>query len=351
MKKIITFLLALSFCIIFSACGGSAPETSEEVMSTPAQIQNGPSSGEDVSYNDVIFNELKIKIPALCIKNDESSENDVSYFFPNTSGESGALMMSYSNHDYGDPVSNSESIAFSTFLFWKNMSDDNSYTISDIEKLNLQNVYAEKATFTWVSNNDSAKEGEMYIFFTPNYRYSIMLGWEENKQPDLMRQSIQEIVGSISFDVSSTSEPVETATAAETKTEYNIGETWTVDGQWSLTITGVQATTDRNRYSDKEPAAVYIVDYTYENLGYEGSEFMPGLYINLEMGTIIDRTKKLGYSYPGRTSKNPSEIPVGVSCDAQSCVGVDNAGSFSIMISKYDWNNQRQEATFNLAVD
>ena len=197
MKKIITFLLALSFCIVFSACGGSAPETSEEVMSTPVQTQNGPSSGEDVSYNDVIFNELKIKIPALCIKGKDSTENDVSYYFLNTSGESGVIMVSCSEHNYGDPASDSSSMAFSTFSFWKTLSDEEAYTISDIEKLDLQNVYGEKATF--VMNDDGIREGEMYIFFTSNYKYSIIFGWEQNNQPDLMKQSIQEIMDSISF--------------------------------------------------------------------------------------------------------------------------------------------------------
>ena len=36
------------------------------------------------------------------------------------------------------------------------------------------------------------------------------------------------------------------------KDYYTIGETWTVDGQWSLTVTGVTETAERNEYSEKK---------------------------------------------------------------------------------------------------
>ena len=56
------------------------------------------------------------------------------------------------------------------------------------------------------------------------------------------------------------------------KDNYTIGETWTVDGQWSLTVTGVTETAERNEYADEKPAAVYIVDYEYTNIGYEDED-------------------------------------------------------------------------------
>ena len=42
------------------------------------------------------------------------------------------------------------------------------------------------------------------------------------------------------------------------KTEFNIGETWTVDGQWSLVVNSVTATEDRNEFAETNPAAVYV---------------------------------------------------------------------------------------------
>ena len=128
-----------------------------------------------------------------------------------------------------------------------------------------------------------------------------------------------------------------------------MGETWTVDGQWSLTITGVTETNDRNEYSDKTPDAVYIVDYTYSNLGFE-DKYMDGLYINLD-DTVVDCTGKMGYSYPGHVTNHPQEVPVGATCEAQVCVGVDNAGDFRITISKYDDSGERQSETFLVNVE
>lgn len=68
----------------------------------------------------------------------------------------------------------------------------------------------------------------------------------------------------------------------ESNKEYRIGDTWTVDGQWNITINSVRETSERNQYSDKNPTSVYIVTYTYENLGYKDeSGLMNGLFVSL----------------------------------------------------------------------
>ena len=129
---------------------------------------------------------------------------------------------------------------------------------------------------------------------------------------------------------------------------YKIGESYIVEGQWKITVDSVETTDDRNEYSDKNPAAVYLVTYTYENLGYD-DDIMNGLYISLDDG-IVDSAGKMGYSYPGDISMYPQETPVGASCQAQACIGVDNAGSFKINFYNYDSNNQKQSAVFEIDV-
>lgn len=129
---------------------------------------------------------------------------------------------------------------------------------------------------------------------------------------------------------------------------YKIGESYVVEGQWKITVDSVETTDDRNEYSDKNPAAVYLVTYTYENLGYD-DDIMNGLYISLDDG-IVDSAGKMGYSYPGDISMYPQETPVGASCQAQTCIGVDNAGSFKINFYNYDSNNQKQSAVFEIDV-
>lgn len=71
---------------------------------------------------------------------------------------------------------------------------------------------------------------------------------------------------------------------------YKIGESYVVEGQWKITVDSVETTDDRNEYSDKNPAAVYLVTYTYENLGYD-DDIMNGLYISLDDG-IVDSAGK-----------------------------------------------------------
>lgn len=126
---------------------------------------------------------------------------------------------------------------------------------------------------------------------------------------------------------------------------YKIGETWTVPGQWKLTVNSVKETSERNQFSDKHPAAVYIVTYTYENIGFKDSTgLMDGLYLNLD-DTIVDSTGKMGYTYPDNVD-NPKEVPVGAHCTAQVAIGVDHPGNFTLGISTYDGNEKKQAASF-----
>lgn len=131
--------------------------------------------------------------------------------------------------------------------------------------------------------------------------------------------------------------------------EYKIGETWIVEGQWKLTIDSVEETMERNEFSDKNPSAVYIISYTYENLGYE-SDFMDGLFISLDDG-IVDSSGTMGYTYPCDVAMYPQETPVGAKCTAQSAIGVDNSGDFKIHFSDYDGTETIQKAVFSISLD
>lgn len=138
------------------------------------------------------------------------------------------------------------------------------------------------------------------------------------------------------------------STKSTSQDTYKIGETYVVEGQWKITVDSVEATDDRNEYSDKKPNAVYVVTYTYENIGYE-SDYSDGLYIDLEDG-IVDNAGKMGYSYPGDVTLYPQVTPIGASCEAQACIGVDNPGSFKINFTDYDGNGEKQSAVFEITV-
>lgn len=140
--------------------------------------------------------------------------------------------------------------------------------------------------------------------------------------------------------------------AKDEETVYKIGDTWTVDGQWTLTIDSVETISDRNEFSDKNPTAVYMVNYTYTNTGYEDAMgMMNGLYLDLSSMRVVDSASNMGYTYPGNIVDNPQETPVGATCKAQACFGVDNAGTFKIIVDQYDGNSKEQSATFQIDVD
>ncbi|MBO6165186.1 MAG: hypothetical protein J6O17_02300 [Eubacterium sp.] len=128
-----------------------------------------------------------------------------------------------------------------------------------------------------------------------------------------------------------------------------IGETWTVDGQWSITVTGVREAERRNDFSDKNPEKIYLVEYTYTNLGYE-DDFTEGLYITVD-DMVVDSKGVMGYSYPGDIKEYPKPIQVGETLKAESCIGVENAGDFRVSIIKYDGNKNKQKETFMIKVN
>lgn len=133
--------------------------------------------------------------------------------------------------------------------------------------------------------------------------------------------------------------------------EFEIGETWTVDGLWSITVDGVTAVDDRNQFDERNPAAVYLVDYTYTNIGFEDETgYWDGLYISLD-NSIVDNANMMGYSYPGDVNRYPQETPVGATCKAQVCIGVDNAGSFKLNYSMYTNDGVQHKATFLVGVE
>ena len=74
---------------------------------------------------------------------------------------------------------------------------------------------------------------------------------------------------------------------------------------------------------------------------------MDGLYISIE-DSIVDSAGTMGYSYPGDITNHPKETPVGATCNAQACIGVDNAGNFTLNVIQYDGDGKKQSAKFNI---
>lgn len=111
---------------------------------------------------------------------------------------------------------------------------------------------------------------------------------------------------------------------------------------FKVTVDTVEETPERNEFSDKNPAAVHVITYTYENLGLQED-----LYVSME-DSIIDNDGKMGYSYPADRTLYPQTVPPGARCEAQACIGADDPGDFKIRVTLYDNEFNEHKAMFSV---
>jgi len=103
-------------------------------------------------------------------------------------------------------------------------------------------------------------------------------------------------------------------------------EVTTSEGVYTITINSVKKLADRNQYSDKNPGAVYLIDYTYENISQDDD-----LYISEFNFSIIDNSGNLGFSYPASTSKYPQNTIKGAKTTAEMSFGTHVDGDTIIL--------------------
>lgn len=129
---------------------------------------------------------------------------------------------------------------------------------------------------------------------------------------------------------------------------YGLNEEWVVDGQWKVKVTGVTVTTQRNQFSDTNPAEVVVVNYTYENLGY--TDDIQDLFLTPK--TVIDGAKKVVSTYPVSLPNNPKPTPVGAVCEAQEAFGLTVASDkIQINFEKFGSKDKtKHKATFEVPV-
>lgn len=144
-----------------------------------------------------------------------------------------------------------------------------------------------------------------------------------------------------------TAEEKEEVKPAEEK-NLTIDDTWEVPGLWKVKINSIKATDDRNEFEERQPAQVFVLNYTYENLGYEGDSM--DLYIIPDR--YMDDSRKMGYDYPGDRTLYPEELPIGGVVDAEAVFGVDNeTKTVKIFFEQYDDDNNNHEVIFEIPVE
>ena len=113
-------------------------------------------------------------------------------------------------------------------------------------------------------------------------------------------------------------------------------------GSYTLTITGITETADRNQFSDVVANRVIIISYSYENTSYEN-----GLYISSVNFKVYDKDNNLLQTYPVLL-KYPQEISVGRKTDATMAYALNNDQNY-VELEYYDnVFNSKYDSKFNI---
>ncbi len=142
------------------------------------------------------------------------------------------------------------------------------------------------------------------------------------------------------------SKTVETSTKEEEKV-YGLNEELSVNKngkEYTLVITGIKEVQERNQFSDKNPAQVFLIDYTYKNI--TGDE----LYISEMNFQIIDEQGEMGDTYPGNITDYPKQTPLGATCKAQMVLCVNNSSNEVTLNYKDNMFNGKSDIKFKLNV-
>jgi hypothetical protein len=131
---------------------------------------------------------------------------------------------------------------------------------------------------------------------------------------------------------------------------YGPGETWTVDGDFSVTFTAANETDFRNEFADTSPAQVIVLSYDYSNIGHEKD--VMDLYISSVSFYVIDESGEIAETYPVTGITYPQEVPIGASSlGAQEAFGLKNASrEVMVYVEIYGNDYVPYEAYFILPV-
>ncbi|MDO5755847.1 MAG: cell division protein ZapB [Tissierellia bacterium] len=130
--------------------------------------------------------------------------------------------------------------------------------------------------------------------------------------------------------------------------DFTKGQIWEIPGKWRVQVHHAKSVEDRNNFSEQSPAQVILVEYSYENLGYDHDG--EGLYIYTDR--ILDEQGKMGYVYPLPLNDYPRKTPVGGTCDGEQSFGIDHPSkTVHVYFEIYDEAFERHTAVFKMPVE
>lgn len=114
---------------------------------------------------------------------------------------------------------------------------------------------------------------------------------------------------------------------------------------YSFKINKITTMNERNQFSDKNPAQVLLIDYTYKNIANTEEVYLSEIHFK-----VIDSKGKIGYTYPNSPTNYPQYIPIGASCDAQMIFGIDNL-SEKVTLNFYENIFENMTTSFEIPVE
>lgn len=149
----------------------------------------------------------------------------------------------------------------------------------------------------------------------------------------------------ISTDGTAAPTPKESTPApTPSKNEYTVKDA-TGKALYSFKINKIAEMAERNQFSDKTPAQVILIDYTYTNIANEEDVFLGDIYFK-----VVDSAGKMGYTYPNSQTDYPQYTPVGATCKAQMIFGLDTKSNVVKLYFYKDAYGQAT-ATFEIPVE
>lgn len=134
--------------------------------------------------------------------------------------------------------------------------------------------------------------------------------------------------------------------------QFGLGETWTVDGNWELTITDVKLHKFCNSVTNKNEGYgnyVVLVYYTYKNIGYIDDIWGDGLYISYSDFDVYDSEGNSAHTYPCTHETSPKECIVGTKSSASAAFVLQSYdGTLMLSIDEYDADGNTRRAVFNI---
>lgn len=131
---------------------------------------------------------------------------------------------------------------------------------------------------------------------------------------------------------------------------YGLGETWTIDGDFSLVFTDANETDYRNEFAEINSNQVVVLTYDYTNIGHKKD--VMDLYISSVSFYVIDDNGEIAETYPVTGITYPQEIPIGASSlGSQEAFGLKNPSQeVMVYVEVYGNDYVPYEAFFKLPV-